>query len=83
MNLQGDAEHQQDLAAGAQVPWAQPAASTQLSQGWGHHKDTDLGREGFSTVGFSQVSFKLFCDCFYCNESVWPLMSHQDFSDAF
>lgn len=43
----------------------------------------DLGREGFSTLGFSRVSFKLFCDCFYCDESVWPIMSHQDFSDSF
>lgn len=55
-------------------------AVTDLGTPQGHR---DMGREGFSTVSFSGVSFKLFCACFYCNESVWPIMTHQDFSDSF
>ncbi|RLV99674.1 hypothetical protein DV515_00009619 [Chloebia gouldiae] len=57
MTLQGDAEHQENLAAGAQVPWPQPAATTQLSQTWGHHKDTETwaGRVSLQWVSHRDV----------------------------
>lgn len=57
MNLQGDAEHQEDLAAGAQVSWPQPAATTPLSQAWGHTVTQRPGQGGFLYTGFLTGEF--------------------------